>query len=101
MPYLKGIIIDQSFCEEVYYSTYNYITINYKNLNPLFVNYNQVMHNTKDELNRIEEFIEQKIDHEFLSQKLCHFQQKDRIQISDKVMEMYHKLCCLANYSEN
>lgn len=94
--YLKGIMISKEFCEQIYYSMYDYILANYGELKWLFIHYNQMMYSTEQGISRVEKFIDSKINHAFGSQKLCNFYQQ-KMELSSKVIAIYNELCYMSD----
>jgi len=94
--YLKKIVIDQEFFENVWISMNQYILTNYKYLNPLFINYNQVLYS--DGLDKISEFIGEEVNKDFPSKRLRNARRG--IEVKESTAALYDQLCCLANCPE-
>lgn len=94
--YLKRIIIDKEFFENIWVSMNQYILTNYMHLNPLFVNYNQVLYG--DGLDKISDFIGDKVNKDFPSKRLRNARRG--LEIKESTLALYDQLCCLANCPE-
>jgi len=87
--YLKDIIIDQKFAEEIWYSIYNYIIINYRYIPWLFINYNQILDNHG--IKKIENFIESDVNETFVEKRLRHHSDNE-INVNKKLLKLYDEL---------
>lgn len=93
--YLKDIVIDEEFFQNIWLSMYNYIISNHvKNHDILFVNYDQVLFD--DGLDKISEFIGCEIDRTFPEKELK--RSKRLREVRPELIELYDRLLCLANY---
>jgi len=91
--YLKKVVVDQEFFEKIWFKTNNFILARYKNLNPLFINYNQVLYGNG--LDKISDFIEDKVNKDFPSKRFRNARRG--LEIKESTSALYDQLCCLAD----
>lgn len=97
--YLRNLIIDEEFFQEIWLSTYTYILKNYSNIEILFIDYEDVLNN--DGLERLSDFTGYKTNYNFPEKALQ--RSKNNQEVRYNLMEMYgtlRMLSCL-NYNES
>lgn len=91
--YLKGKIkIDLDFCQKIYFSIYDYILKNYKLLDILCINRDQIVDGSG--IQRLSDFIGHGINKNFADKELLHKGTNYLdFHIDNKLIDLYNKLC--------
>jgi len=91
--YLQDMVVDPGFFQEVWLSMYEYILKYYQKLDILFINYSEILYS--DGLKRLSDFTGYETNNNF-PEKTLH-RSNNNSDVSYNLIEMYHKLCNLAN----
>jgi hypothetical protein len=91
--YLKGIVVDPEFFQEVWISMYKYILKYYNRLDILFINYSEILYG--DGLKKLSDFTGCETDYNFPEKALNRSNNNE--QVTYNLLEVYEELCGLAN----
>jgi len=94
--YLKEIVVDPEFFQEVWISMYKYILKYYIRLNILFINYSEILYG--DGLKKLSDFTGYKTNCNFPEKTLQ--RSNNNQQVAYNLLEVYEELCNLANCPE-